>query len=139
MSVKAVYLDTNFLLDALVEGRPQSQEAFEILCAIGNKSIDGYIMFNQLVDFYYMCRKAGVSDSTRRANVRLLLDACKLFHPSEEVLRAVLDSDEPDYEDGLIRAAAETVDADFIVTRDAKAFLTSNVPKIEPQDLVPML
>lgn len=41
--------------------------------------------------------------------MRLLLDVCTLFQPSEETLKATLDSDEPDFEDGLIRKATETV------------------------------
>ena len=125
MTIKAVYLDTNFLIDALVDGKPQSEDAFQFLCAVGDNAIDGFVMFNQLVDFYYICRKAGVSDSARRKNVRLLLDVCTLFQPSEETLKATLDSDEPDFEDGLIRKATETVGTDFIVARDSKAFLKS--------------
>ena len=36
-------------------------------------------------------------------------------------------SDEPDFEDGLIRAVAEDNDADVIVTRDVETFLHSSV------------
>ena len=42
--------------------------------------------------------------------------------------KAALDSDEPDFEDGLVRAAAETEAAFAIITRDAQAFKTSSVP-----------
>lgn len=34
---------------------------------------------------------------------------------------------EPDFEDGLVRAAAELNDVDFILTRDARAFKRSRV------------
>ena len=38
-----------------------------------------------------------------------------------------LRSDEPDFEDGLVRACAELNGIDFILTRDAKAFDHSTV------------
>ena len=139
MSVKSAYLDTNFLVDALAPGRPQSEEAFQVLCSIGRKELIGFIMFNQLVDFYYICRKCGMSDADRRENVGVLLYICQLFEPDRETLRTALDSDEPDFEDGLIRAAAEAVGADCIVSRDSKAFSASSVPKFEPKDLAGML
>lgn len=45
---------------------------------------------------------------------------------AEECL-ASIHSDEPDFEDGLIRACAELNDIDFILTRDAAAFRRSRV------------
>lgn len=38
-----------------------------------------------------------------------------------------IDSDEPDYEDGLVRAVAELNNLDFIITRDRGAFERSTV------------
>ncbi len=54
MSVNSIFLDTNFLLDALVEGRPQSAEAFDVFCAIADGEVAGLVMPSQLVDFCYI-------------------------------------------------------------------------------------
>ncbi len=46
---------------------------------------------------------------------------------SAETLDAALRSNEPDFEDGIVRAVAEIEGMDFILTRDAKAFAGSRV------------
>ena len=50
--------------------------------------------------------------------------------------RQAADSDEPDFEDGLVRACAENARVDFIVTRDVTAFARSKVRSIAPADYV---
>ena len=42
-----------------------------------------------------------------------------------------LESNEPDFEDGLIRACAELNDMDFIITRDEAAFRKSTVRAVD--------
>lgn len=44
-----------------------------------------------------------------------------------EACVVALESNEPDYEDGCIRAIAERAGVDFIITRDKKAFARSYV------------
>ena len=134
-----VYLDTNFLVDALVEGRPQSEQACEILVCIGDGDLIGLIMPSQLIDLYDICRRGGMDEATRRENITLLMDWCTVFYPNRETLDAALTSNEPDFEDEMIRAAAEQANADFILSRGAKAFADSTVPRIEPIDFVKRL
>ena len=43
---------------------------------------------------------------------------------------SALDSNEADYEDGLIRAAAEALQVDAVVSYDKKAFKGSYIPRI---------
>ena len=50
--------------------------------------------------------------------------------------RQAADSDEPDFEDALVRACAENARVDFIVTRDVTAFARSKVRSIAPADYV---
>ncbi len=65
-----------------------------------------------------------------RERQSLLLDLLVVlpFGPEECIISA--DSNEPDFEDGMIRAAAELNDVDFILTRDVKAFNHSTVRSI---------
>ena len=134
--IDKAYLDTNFLVDALIEDRPQSKQAFEILARLGEGALLGFVMPSQLIDFYYICRKCGMDDAARRKSIALLMDWCAVFYPNRETLEIALNSDEPDFEDGMIRAAAEQVGVDFIISRDAKAFANSPIPRIEPADFL---
>ena len=51
-------------------------------------------------------------------------------HIKREVDNMALNSDEPDFEDGIIRACAELNGADFIITRDKAAFAHSKVRSV---------
>lgn len=61
-------------------------------------------------------------------DTNVLLDAVSPGRPqsAEECLMSAA-SDEPDFEDGMIRACAELNDVDFILTRYAAAYRRSTV------------
>lgn len=50
-----------------------------------------------------------------------------------------LSSHEPDYEDSLIRACAESWEADYIISADRNAYKDSLIPSIEAADFLEML
>ena len=62
--------------------------------------------------------------------MRLLCDLVVIGPIGAEETLTALDSNEPDYEDGLVRACAELNDADFIISRDAKAFERATIRKL---------
>lgn len=45
-------------------------------------------------------------------------------------------SDEPDFEDGIIRACAEAAGADFIISRDERAFARSPIKRLSAQEYI---
>lgn len=45
-------------------------------------------------------------------------------------------SDEPDFEDGIIRACAEAAGADFIISRDERAFARSPIKRMSAQEYI---
>ena len=139
MSAIKLQLDTTVLLDAMIEDRPQSDDALAVFEAIIDGAILAQIMPSQLVDYYYITRKAGLSDEERRRSISLFLDYLELCPVDSAFVRAVVESDEPDFEDGMIRQAAESFGADYIVTRDVAGFHGSAVQKIEPSALAALL
>lgn len=60
-----------------------------------------------------------------RANAEYLVDLT-----GRTVIQAV-GSDEPDYEDALVRIAAESLQVDAIISYDKKALWASRVPKLD--------
>lgn len=52
---RRLLFDTNVLLDALVEGRPQSQEAWEVLRRCNGGGDMGLVTSGSLKDVYYVC------------------------------------------------------------------------------------
>lgn len=93
----------------------------------------GLVSPTSLNDVYYIIRKRRDEAAARDA-VRALLGLLVVapFGGEECVLSA--ESDEPDFEDGLIRACAELNDVSFILTRDGAAFQRSHVRAVSAKE-----
>ena len=70
---------------------------------------------------------AGASTSPRRKAVEWLTKLLAIGPIGAEECLDALGSNEPDFEDGLIRSCAELNDVDFIISRDKDAFAGSTV------------
>lgn len=75
-----------------------------------------------------------MSEKDARDSIRNIAEVFDLVDLTEPLIFDALDSDEPDYEDGLIRTAAETLQVDAIITYDKQAFKDSFIPKMTAQE-----
>ena len=124
-------LDTNVLIDFMVPDRPGSPCAARIVDAAGEGRFEAVVSAGSLKDAYYIVRKH-FGDALVREYLSALMDLAEIAPIDRAACTTALASDEPDFEDGLVRAAAETARADFIVTRDAAAFEGSAASPVEP-------
>lgn len=94
-----------------------------------------YVFPGSLKDFYFITRR-DLNEGTRRAWIALFLDTFLLASFDRKTCEAALGSGEPDFEDGLIRAAAEREGCTHIITRDLKAFVHSAAASMTPEEYV---
>lgn len=127
----SVLLDTNFLLDLAISTRPGSVAARQVFDMSTNGMLTAYVASSSL----YIARKE-LGEQNRREWISLFLDSFMMEGFSAAVCRAALGSDEPDFEDGLVRALAESLSVDAIVTRDLAAYGGSKVPSMTPEELL---
>lgn len=117
---------TDVLLDAVERTRLESKEARLVLRRCSGGEDLGFVTPLSLRDVYYIIgRQHGVRQA--RGVVRRLLDLVMVVPLGPEECDVSLASDEPDFEDGLVRACAELNEIDFILTRDKRAFSRSTV------------
>lgn len=133
-----VVADTNFLLDVMVPSRPFADDAVRVFDAMNNDRVEIAVCAGSLKDAYYIARRE-CTEEGNRAWISLFLDCFDVFPVDSLLCRAALASSEPDFEDGLIRVCAEWWGADYIVSRDRKAFADSGIPRIEAPDLLRVL
>lgn len=135
-----VFADTNFLLDLTAKDRPQFVEANRLLAQVGYGSINMGLCTSSLKDFYYIARR-WLDEQVMREWITFFLNGFTALDLSEGLCRSALKSDEPDFEDGIIRACAEEWDADFLLSRDVAhhAFQHSVVKTVDAAQLVALL
>lgn len=126
-----LFLDTNVLLDMMIPSRPYSDEALAIAKMADSSEVRAYICAGSLKDVYYITRKYA-DDSAVRAIIKSFMMMFEIVSVDRSVCEEALVSDEPDFEDGIVRAAAEMVRADIILTRDKSAFAASWIPSMQP-------
>ncbi len=122
-------LDTNVLLDAVVAGRPESDEACRVLELCNGGGDMGFACALSLKDVYFVLERYYDEPRARRA-VELLSHLVVVAPVGAEECDLSLRGNEPDFENGLVRACAELNDIDFILTRDASAFERSKVRSV---------
>lgn len=122
-----VLLDTNIVLDALLEREPFFRDAKSLLQRIEDKQIEGYITATTLTDIFYIARKAkGVAIA--RQDVSDLLALMQICTVDRRILEAAISSNLPDFEDAVQLACALNENLDVIITRDAQDFTDATLP-----------
>lgn len=134
-----LFLDTNILLDLVSDSRPHSEESAALLAKAIADEEELVAGAGSLKDVYYVLVKATHDEPRARRSLALIRGLVTIASLTDGVVARALSSDEPDFEDGIVRASAEMSGADLIVTHDRAAFATSAVPKasaLEALDLI---
>ena len=130
-----ILLDTNILLDSIIPNRPQHDEALALLKWCNGSGDHGFAAATSFNDAYYILCRA-YSEAIAREALENLLGLVAVAPVSAEECDRSLQSNEPDFEDGLIRACAELNGADFIVTRDRDAFAGGKVRSVTAKEFL---
>ena len=102
---------------------------------IAFSNAEGFVVAISLKDVYYVLTKYADEPSARKF-VIALLDLFEVISVDAPLCRIAATSNEPDFEDSLIRACAESVSVDFIISRDESVFLKSTIKRLSAQDYV---
>ena len=123
-------IDTSILMDVIDITRPQHNQARDLFDRCNGWGDFGMACALSFKDVYYLASKQ-YGQQTARNIVKQLMGLLVIAPVDAEVCDLALNSNEPDFEDGIIRACAELNDADFIITRDKAAFANSKVRSVD--------
>ena len=136
-SVRAL-LDTNIVLDWLLNRKPWADEARPLWDARDAGRVIGYLPASVLTDIFYIVRRqAGIPEAF--AAIDRVLVAFGLFAVDEPLLRQARALPGNDFEDNVQIACATNADLDLIITRNPADFQASPVTVIEPPEITTFL
>ena len=128
--MKSFLFDTNALIYWVNEGAEPHGDVSALIRKTVSENMPVFALASSLNDVYYAMRRHYSSEAAARESVRDIAELFDLVDLAGPFVFEALDSDEPDYEDGLIRAAAEALQVSAIVSYDRKAFRRSAVPRV---------
>ena len=130
-----ILLDTNILLDSVIPNRPRHDEALALLKWCNGSGDYGFAAATSFNDAYYVLCRA-YDEVIAREALENLLGLVAVAPVSAEECDRSLRSNEPDFEDGLVRAGAELSGAEFLFTRDEDAFAGSKVNSVTAKEFL---
>ena len=139
MGTDRTYLaDTNILFDYCDPARPEHQLAVQLVeGAAASPDIHLCTLVSSLKDVYYVLGHLYKDEQKARRAVQLLMENCfEVIDLLAAYGFGAVRSDEPVFEDGLVRMAAESLRVDAIISRDERAFAKSPVRKLSLQEAV---
>lgn len=126
----SLFFDTNALIYwAHLQSKYCEEVSTLIYAATANNS-SLYALSSSLNEVYYVLHRHYMTEAKARESIREIAEVFDLVDLTGPFVFGSIDSNEPDYEDGLIRVAAEALQADAIITYDQAAFKNSFIPKM---------
>ena len=130
-----ILVDTNILLDYLLDREPHEKSARTILKACQQKKMEGCVAAHSITNIFYILRK-NFSIEERRD---ILLDICKIFYVEgidvKKLRYALANEDFLDFEDCLQMECAKSFHADYIVSRNLEDFKSSDIPCVDADEM----
>ena len=133
-----ILLDTNIVLDVLMDRMPFADSAVELFSKVEDGTIIGYVCATTITTVYYLASKA-VGTAKAQEEIKKLLHLFEVAPVNRHVLESALVADFNDFEDAVIHEAACHVGADAIVTRNQKDFKKSRIPVYSSEEMAKIL
>ena len=134
-----VLIDTNIMIDALTNRDGRSGFSATVIDLCAKQVIDGYVALHSISNMYYILRKQ-YSDAERRTILKRYNEILKVAEVGNDVVDTAINNTAiSDYEDALQYACAETVGADYIVTRNIKDYGKAEIRAISPEELLKLM
>ena len=116
-----VLVDTNVLMDALTEREPFAEKSKEVIRIISDHKADGYLAAHSVTNLFYLLRH-DFSVDERKEVLLSLFDVFEVEQIDTDRLKAALRRND----------FAESVFADYIVTRNTNDFVVGPIQCLTP-------
>ena len=130
-----ILLDTNVVLDILLNRQPWYTNAALIFGLSQQNFIKSYISASSITDIFYITQKEQGKNTAREAIKRLL----RVFYPATVTDRDIyqaLELEWDDFEDSVQFVVGEGLPADYIVTRNTTDFTLSSIEAVTPEQFI---
>jgi len=131
-----LFIDTDVIIDFLIDRKPFSREAAIIFTLIDQKKLKGYASALTFSNLYYVLRKF---ESHNKVILKLdsLSNLIVVLKVDNQIIRSAINSGFPDFEDSIqYFCAADYKKIKAIITRNTRDYKNSELPVMTPGDFL---
>jgi predicted nucleic acid-binding protein len=129
-----LFIDTDVIIDFLIDRKPHSREAAIIFTLIEQKKIKGYVSSLTFSNLYYVLRKVESHNKviTKLDSISRLVTILKV---DQQTIKDAIASGFQDFEDSIqYNCALNYKRIDVLITRNTKDYKNSEIPVMTPAD-----
>lgn len=130
-----VLFDTNVWLDIVLGREGFYLDSFMALVDCLDEGDEIGMAATSLKDVFFIVERMEGAEVAYEA-VGKMLELARALTVDDWVCRKAVELERPDYEDGIVAAAALSDEVDCIVTRDAAAFQNLNIRRYTPTEFI---
>lgn len=130
-----ILVDTNVVLDLLLDRFPFSDSAARIFALVENSEVEAALCATTVTTIDYLLTQSLHRAEARKALQRLL-QLFEIAPVNRSVIEEALQSRMTDFEDAVLSCSASLVGATAVVTRNTKDFRKSPVKALDPAEFL---
>lgn len=134
--MRKVFIDTNVLIDLLLERDPWANDAAVIFSMADRKEIELLCCSLSFSTAVYLMQRMKYSRKEIVTKLAIVKSLCTVTTVDGFVLDRVLQSDFPDLEDAMQHYSALAAGAEVIVTRNVKDYAAAGLPVMTPGEFL---
>lgn len=119
--MKKVFIDTDVILDLLVDREPHSGSAQELFILLDQKTVEGYVSSLSFSNIHYVLRKIKSNRETVQT-LRKLKAMVQILPVDGDTIESALASNFSDFEDAIQYYTALENEIPCLVTRNTKDY-----------------
>ena len=131
-----IMIDTNIILDVLLEREPFYEYSKAILELCEKRKIHGFISASSATDIFYLVRKALISTEAAYDALGEILNIVKILTVTNDDVNKAFLQKAKDFEDCLLATCAKSNNCDAIITRNKKDFMTFGITLFSPEEFI---
>jgi len=129
-----IVFDTNIILDVLLNREPFVKLSANLVSAVENKKIEGFLCATTITTLDYLISKE-INRNKANVEVRKLLSIFNISEVNLKVLELSLNSEFKDFEDAVQYYSGECRSVGGLVTRNTKDYKQAKLPIYTPDEL----
>lgn len=130
-----VIVDTNVVLDVLLDREPFVKAAVDVFCLVEESRIDAFLCATTITTIDYLLTQS-LPASKARDTLRRLISLFEIATVNRPVIERALGSKIRDFEDAVLDESGQMAGVNSVVTRNTKDFAGSVLKVFDPSELL---